>query len=210
MFWRYPRSCYETISRMRSVRPRGDRIRAPRKVGGGDPRVVAMDLHAAKLRPPASGGSAGPTCALAKLGGGSECARGFGRPRLGAPWISRAEGHKYRRVQFVAKIRPGRMLHAKVVRLLLLVAHSGQFATRVGERLSEVRPTEHPQPRSIYSIVGPPPMNDDRPPDYALPRFASARATCSSICATSAVASIADTSTLRTADAGPCVPYKWR
>ena len=37
-----------------------------------------------------------------------------------------------------------------------------------------------------------------------------ARAMCSSICATSAVASIADTSTLRTADAGPCVPYKRR
>jgi len=77
--------------------------------------------------------------------------------------------------------------------LLLLGAKKCECS---GDWLSEA-PTYLPSGRNIAYR---------RPPKR---RWASARAVCFSICATSAVASTADTSTLRTTDAAPSLPY-WR
>jgi len=53
-------------------------IRAPRKVGGGDPRAMAMALGAAKLRLAARRGSAGPhACTFARRGPVDRCSSGF-------------------------------------------------------------------------------------------------------------------------------------
>jgi hypothetical protein len=76
-----------------------------------------------------------------------------------------------------------------------------QPSSRLGWRLSTILLGEAPTyPHGGRNIAY------RRPPNR---RWASARTVCSSICATSAVASTADTSTLRTADAAPSFPY-WR